>query len=170
MTAGDAVPWTDFASSAPELAVIAEERMLHTHLALMATNRRSGWPRVSPVEPYLVDDELVIGVMWQSRKALDLLADDRVTVHSPVNDWAGTEGDVKLYGHAIPITERERRLAVFHAIDEAHGNEWSDEDDPEYHMFAVRIVEAAYVRFLGEEYVVWRWRPGGEVEKRTLTQ
>jgi hypothetical protein len=42
-------------------------------------------------------------MMWQSRKALDLLGDPRCVVHSTVTDRAGTEGDVHLF--AVDITE-----------------------------------------------------------------
>ncbi len=39
-------------------------------------------------------------MMWQSRKAIDLLRDARLTVVTPRADKDGADGDVKLYGTA----------------------------------------------------------------------
>ncbi len=44
-----------------------------------------------------------------SRKALDLLRDPRLVVHSPTSDRAGTEGDFKLYGRAVDVPDPKRR-------------------------------------------------------------
>jgi hypothetical protein len=167
----DGLTWSAFAAQVPDLATLALARMVERHLAFMATNRRSGWPRMSPIEPYVVDGELMLGVMWQSQKARDLAADDRITLHSPVTDWGGTEGEVKLYGRAVPVQDKAQRLALFTAIDAAHHNEPSKEDDPEYHMYTIRITEAGYVRFSGgDPYEVWHWRVGQELTKQTLLQ
>ena len=48
------------------------------------------WPRISPVEPLIADGHLYLGMMWRSRKALDLLRDPRCTVHSTVSERNGT--------------------------------------------------------------------------------
>ena len=154
--------WDAFEAECPELAALARERMEPRHLCLVGTLRRDGSPRISPVEPYFVDGELMIGMMWRSRKALDLLRDPRLVVHSPVTDWNGGEGDVKLYGSAAPVEDRPRRLALFDAIDTAH--RWTIEpgepdDDPEYHMFAIDISSAGYTRFTEHAWESWSWRP-----------
>jgi hypothetical protein len=57
-------------------------------------------------------------MMWQSRKALDLLRDPRCVVHSTVTDRAGTEGDVKVYGRAVPVDITE--VGYFVAAGEGH--------------------------------------------------
>ena len=77
--------WEDFKQSAPILAALGEERFQRTGLVLIATLRKDGWPRISPVEPLIADGHLYLGMMWQSRKALDLLRDPRCTVHSVVS-------------------------------------------------------------------------------------
>ena len=64
------VTWGQFAERDPELAALGEGQLARTGLALVGTLRRDGWPRISPVEPFIVDGNLYLGMMWQSRKAL----------------------------------------------------------------------------------------------------
>ena len=49
---------------------------------MLGTLRADGSPRISPCEVDLVDGRLCFGMMWQSHKALDLLRDPRLAVHS----------------------------------------------------------------------------------------
>src|SRR5256885_13070983 len=44
---------------------------------------RSGAPRVNPCEAYVIDGHLLLNMMPRSLKALDLLRDPRVYVHTP---------------------------------------------------------------------------------------
>src|SRR5437764_11139431 len=101
--------WEEFAAAAPELAKLGAERFEQRGLSLVGTLRAGGTPRISLVEPTFVDGELMLGMMWQSRKARDLLRDPRLVVHSVVCDREGTEGDFKLYGRAVDVPEPERR-------------------------------------------------------------
>jgi hypothetical protein len=57
-----------------------------THVALLGTLRRDGSPRISPVEPYLWEGQLLIGAMAWSPKAADLRRDLRYVLHSAVID------------------------------------------------------------------------------------
>ncbi len=43
--------WTEFAQQDPELAALGEGQFERTGLVLVATLRKNGWPRISPVEP-----------------------------------------------------------------------------------------------------------------------
>jgi hypothetical protein len=161
------VNWRTFSDACPELASIARDRLEERHLCLVGTLRRDGWPRITPVEPYVVGDELMLGMMWRSRKAADLLRDPRIT------DWAATEGDVKLYGHAEDVRDTSRRVALYEAIDAAHG--WTrepdePEDDPEYHVFAVDILRAGYTRFHEETWESWSWDPDADPPLRRREQ
>ena len=81
--------WDEFAAVAPELAALGEERLKARELCLVGTLRRNGWPRITPVEPEFVDGELMLGMMWRSPKALDLLRDPRLVVHCVVSRASG---------------------------------------------------------------------------------
>src|SRR5215469_15092027 len=69
-------------------------------LVLVATIRGDGTPRISPVEPYVLDGVLWLSMLWRSRKAADLLRDPRVLVHSVVTGRDGGEGEFKIRGTA----------------------------------------------------------------------
>jgi hypothetical protein len=161
--------WNEFRSMCPELADIGQRRLEERHLCLIGTLRLDGWPRISPVEPYLVDGELIMGMMTGSWKAADLLRDPRLVVHSIVTRWEADEGDVKLYGTAEPVADPSLREALFRAMTEAHG--WPHRmhlaEDPAYHVFRVSIDRAAYVRFDGSSWQDWTWDPRSGLRKRS---
>ncbi len=71
--------WKELKRSDPGLAALGEERFERTGLVLIGTLRKNGWPRISPVEALIAGGHLYLGMMWQSRKALDLLRDPRCT-------------------------------------------------------------------------------------------
>src|SRR5205823_4990392 len=103
------VNWKVFAAAAPELSALGEELFERHGVALLGTLRRDGSPRISPCEAYIVDGELLLGMMWRSQKALDLLRDPRLVVHSAQCDREGSEGDFKLYGRVADVTDPDRR-------------------------------------------------------------
>ena len=87
--------WQEFAEQDPELAALGEERLNRHGLVMLATLRKNGWPRVSPVEPLFFNGQLYLGMTRRSRKALDLLRDPRCSVHNAVSDRHGGEGEFK---------------------------------------------------------------------------
>ncbi len=155
--------WQEFAATAPELAVIGEQCFVRTGLALVGTLRRDGWPRISPVEPYIVDGELMLGMMWRSRKALDLLRDPRVVVHSTTSNRQGTDGDFKLYGRAVNEADPKRRQGYADALEAKI--DWRPKEP--YHLFSVDIVSAAFVVF-GKERFGMRWTPNRGLHRWTI--
>ena len=150
--------WDEFAERCPELARLGEERLRSRELCLVGTLRRNGYPRISPVEPEFVDGELMLGMMWRSPKARDLLRDPRCVVHSVVSDREGTEGDFKLYGRAVDVQEPDRRTRYREAVKARL--DWAP-DEPNYHLFAIDVESAGFVIFGGERYgLAWDPRSG----------
>jgi hypothetical protein len=152
--------WSSFADEAPELARLGQERFDAVGLVLVGSIRRDGSPRISPVEPLITDGELYLGMMWQSKKALDLLRDPRCVVHSVVSKPDASEGELKLWGRARDVAdprERERCAdAYFTKIN------WRPSEP--YHLFAVDIESVSWIKSSGEEQLVIRWRPGRAAE------
>jgi len=155
--------WAQFAEAAPELARWGRERFKSTGLALVGTVRRDGLPRISPVEPLIVDGHLYLGMMWRSRKALDLLRDPRCLVQTVVcnrNDPAET---LTLRGRAAGVQDSaaiERYCrALYEAID------WRP--DGQFHLFALEIESAAFIKYLenGDQQLI-EWQPGSPVQER----
>jgi hypothetical protein len=149
------VRWDAFAEAAPELAKLGEDRLRARELCLLGTLRRNGFPRISPVEPEFVDGELMLGMMWRSPKALDLLRDPRCVVHSVVSDRMGTEGDFKLYARAREVADPEQRSAYRASIKARI--DW-EPAEPRYHLFALDVEAAGFVVF-GEERYGLAWDP-----------
>ena len=147
--------WRDFAAACPELAALGEERFRGRDVMLLGTLRRNGWPRITPVELDFVDGELLVGMMWRSPKALDLLRDPRYVAHSVVTNRSGEEGDFKLYGRARTIDEPDRRAAYRAAIKARI--DW-EPAEPNYHLFALDVDSAGFVIF-GEERYSLAWDP-----------
>jgi hypothetical protein len=156
--------WDDFAASVPELAALGEERLRAKELCLVGTLRKNGWPRISPVEPEFVDGELMLGMMWRSPKALDLLRDPRLVVHSVVSERTGKEGDFKLYGRVVDVQDPDRRAAYRAAIKARI--DW-EPPEPNYHLFAIDIDSAGFVTFDEPRYGL-AWDPDGGLRRWTI--
>ena len=122
---------------------------------MLGTLRADGSPRISPCELDFAAGDLVLGMMWRSRKALDLLRDPRCVLHSCTTDRMGTEGDAKISGRALdlrdPTARQSYRDAVKARID------WAPEE-PRFHAFAIDVTSAAFITF-AEPKVVLSWDP-----------
>ncbi len=122
----------------------------HKHKTL-ATLRKDGSPRLSGIEATFADGELWLGMMPRSLKALDLLRDPRLALHSATVDTELTQGDAKLSGRAIEVTDPAAWQSVV-------------EDGPpsdDSHLFRVDITEVSLVR-IGDppdHLVVESWTP-----------
>ncbi len=151
--------WQEFRENAPLLAALGEERFERTGLVLLATLRKSGWPRVSPVEFVITDGKLYLGMMWRSRKALDLLRDPRCSLHNTVSDRNGTEGEFKLYGRAIEVTDLAERRRYSEALYAKIG---FMPVEPEYHLFSIDIESASFAALENGEWRREIWRSQDE--------
>lgn len=149
--------WETFQAAAPEIALPAEERFTRTRVALLGTLRRDGSPRISPIEPIIAHGHLLLGMMWHSLKALDLLRDPRCTLHSAVTSVEGTDGECKLHGRALEaqeaeLRERQRRALVEH---------WGASAPASFHIFSLEIESAAFIAYDSDagQMLVKRWNP-----------
>ena len=141
--------WQEFAQQDPELAALGQERLDRHGLVTVATLRKNGWPRISPVEPLFFNRQLYLGMLWRSQKALDLLRDPRCCVHNAVSDRMATDGEFKVYGRALDITNPEERQEYLKALFQKNG------DQPvghEFHCFAIDIKSAAANTLVDEEF------------------
>jgi hypothetical protein len=158
--------WREFKREAPPLARAAERLMKKTGVILLGTVRRDGSPRISPVEPFIVDGELMLGMMWRSLKALDLLRDPRCTVHNAVADRMARHGEFKLHGRARNVSNRRVRRHYCEVLRKKIG--WAP-DEPNYHLFAVDIRSAGLFANQKDARLVHRWRAGGRVVRYRQT-
>ena len=149
------MPWQDFNRAAPDLAARGEEIFERAGMVLLGSLRRDGFPRISPVELLLHDGHLYLGMMWRSRKALDLLRDSRCTLHSATSNRDGSQGDFKVFGRAVEIVDPELRRRYGEALYLKIG---MNPEGSEYHLFSIDVESAALVEFKDEKmtHKVWK--------------
>ncbi|HTO52451.1 MAG TPA: hypothetical protein VMR50_03610 [Myxococcota bacterium] len=136
--------WDEFASQAPELAQLGFERIERSGMVLLGTLRPNGFPRISPCEVIFCDGEAMLGMMWRSPKALDLLRDARCVLHSTVSKTDGSEGDFKLYGRAVDVRDLAVRKRYCEALFAKTG--WQP-SEPEFHLFVIDAQAAGFSRY-----------------------
>ena len=134
--------WRDLEAGAPDLAREGRARLARTKVAMLGTIREDGSPRISPVQPYLIAGELVVGVM-PSPKLEDLRRDPRCVLHSSVSDLDGSEGEFKVHGRA-EATGDPRFL-------EAAGTWWAGRSPDQVGVFAFAIDEAILITWTADQ-------------------
>ncbi len=149
--------WEEFKANAPALAALGEERFERTGLVLLGTLRSDGWPRISPAEFLIAHGHLYLGMMWRSRKALDLLRDSRYSLHNAVSDKSGMEGEFKIYGRAVEVTDLDIRRRYSAALYDKIG---FMPQEPEYHLFSINIESSSFAIIEDGEWrrEIWRHR------------
>jgi len=154
--------WRDFEAAAPDIADFVRAQLEQTRVAVLGTLRKDGAPRISMIEPSILDGDLYLGMMWQSRKALDLRRDPRLALHNAICTTTGEEGEFSLGGRAVEITDAETRSRYVEAVSERIS--WQE---PHFHLFLVDIESAALISYEGgEEQSVKVWPQGIEVRRR----
>lgn len=148
--------WAEFRDACPEIAELAESRFRQDELVILGTIRPHGSPRLSPCEVDFAEGELLLGMMWQSRKALDLLRDPRITVHSVPSDRMNPGGDVKLYG--VAVDRRDPGLRVAFRAEIRRRIDWAP-DEPDYHLFSLDVRRAGFISFGEHNDRAMTWDP-----------
>ena len=157
--------WSELESRQPKLAELGRRRLVEPGVVLVATIRRDGTPRLSPVEPYLMDGDLWLSMLWQSTKARDLAHDPRLLVHNIVTSRDGREGEFKVRGRAVETDDPSVQRRYAEAVAESLG--WSPEPG-RFHLFAVDVDDITVIRYddaTGDQYVA-RWPAGREFVRR----
>lgn len=150
--------WRDVEDAIPELAAAVRAAFdAHRHKVL-ATLRADGSPRLSGNEASFRDGELWLGMMPQSRKALDLRRDARLELHSAPVDVELKHGDARIAGRAVEETDP----GVIAAFAAASGEEHDGMEPPEpFHLFRVDIGEIVFIRIgdPADHLVIESWSP-----------
>jgi hypothetical protein len=155
MAAAPELPgWRDVELGAPEIAQLGMARLNSAHVALLGALRRDGSPRISPIEPCIVEGQLLIGAMAWSAKAGDLRRDPRYVLHSAVTGPDSGEGELKLSGAAVQASHHQRSSA------QAWWSAWPPDTAV---VFCLGIEQAVFVEWdTGHGLMtVHRWSPRG---------
>lgn len=160
--------WTQFAALQPKLASLGQQKLLDRGVVLVGTIRTDGTPRISPVEPFLLDGDLWLSMMWGSTKAADVHRDPRILVHSIVSGRDGGDGEFKIRGRARPEDDHGIQSRYAAAVRDALG--W-DPVPGRFHLFAVDIDQVSYLQYddaTGDQHAAL-WPPAREFVRRGTT-
>ena len=157
--------WAEMEQRQPNLAAIGRQRLIDPGVLLIATIRRDGTPRLSPVEPFIMAGHLFLSMLWQSRKAADLMRDPRILVHSIVTNRDGGDGEFKVRGTVQ--AEDDRLVQRRYAASVAASLGWQPEPG-RFHLFSIDIEDVVYLWYddnTGDQYLA-AWPPGRESVRR----
>jgi hypothetical protein len=155
--------WRDMELGAPEIARLGMARLNAARIAVLGTLHRDGSPRISPIEPYIVNGCLLVGAMTWSGKAADLRRDPRYVLHSIVTGPDSGEGELKLRGLAAEASPGLR--------GEAADAWWAAQPPDKAIVFLLGIKQALFVVWDIQHAVmmVHQWSPQGGYSHTTRT-
>lgn len=152
--------WSELEVAAPQIARLGKQRLVAARVALLGTLRKDGSPRISPVEPYFSDDELIFGAMSWTLKARDLRRDPRCVLHSAISQVDSGEGELKLYGRATEADE--------HVVTSCEDAWWRTRPDAAV-VFAFDIDQATFIGWdlVQGAVTIRRWSPRSGYSERS---
>lgn len=145
--------------AAPHISAVFSRRHAATgKLCLLATLRSDGFPRISPIEPRVFEDELWLVGMPGTTKFRDLGRDPRFCLHTATVDTQVSDGDAKLWGTVRDVRDPalHQRFAedVFADIGlDLRGQEFDQ-------FFAADIGSASSVEIVDGHMDVTIWKLG----------
>ncbi|MGQ4599968.1 pyridoxamine 5'-phosphate oxidase family protein [Nocardia sp. R6R-6] len=150
--------WSRFTEEAPHVAEIFLRRHRAAgNLCMLGTLRSDGYPRISPVEPRIFEDYLVIVGMPGTTKFRDLARDPRFCLHTATVDTNVGDGDAKLFGTVVDLSDRDlhARFAQ-HLFDESEFDIRGQEFD---HFYVADLTGASTVELIDNRLDITIWKP-----------
>jgi hypothetical protein len=150
-------PWRDVEGATPDLARRVRARFEAHGLALVATIRPDGGPRINGLEPLFADGELWMGMMPASLKGRDLQRDARFALHSATVDKGVTDGDARISGTAVPVADEAGKARFRDAFEAATGTQLPPGP---MELFRADVTELVLVWPNVDHLVIESWREG----------
>jgi hypothetical protein len=153
------VTWSEFAEQAPRIAEVFVRRHRATgNLCLLATLRSDGYPRVSPIEPRIVEGQLVVVGMPGTTKFRDLGRDPRFCLHTATVDPQVGDGDAKLWAVAVSLPDRDLHQRFAANLFEETGMDLRGQVfDP---FYVADITGASSIAIDEGQLAITIWKPG----------
>ncbi len=151
--------WTELTEHAPRISTIFTRRHAATgHLCMLATLRKDGFPRISPIEPKVFEGQLLLIGMPNTTKFHDLARDPRFCLHTATVDTHVGDGDAKLWGvvHDLPDRDMHQRFAADLFAQTGFDLRGQEFD----HFYAADITGASTVEVADGHMDVTIWKPG----------
>lgn len=144
--------WGEVTAAAQELAAKVQARFEAHGLALLATLRKDGAPRITAIETLFGEGELWLGMMPGSLKAKDLLRDPRLALHGATTDKMVKAGDAKVSGTAVLVEDE----ATFERYRKASGG-GQGHSLGSFHLFRVDVKEMSHLAPAGDHLDIESW-------------
>jgi hypothetical protein len=146
--------WAQFQAEVPEFAAVVEARFTAHKFLTMATVKADGAPRISGTEIVITGGELWVAGMTGAKRWADLRREPRVAIHAAPGNPDAWEGDAKVGGRAVEVTDEAGR-AVF-------AGELPEGAPGEFELFRIDLTEATSVRLEDPPValIVETWTPG----------
>jgi hypothetical protein len=151
--------WREFTEGAPRIAATFTRRHAATgNLCMLATLRSDGFPRISPMEPRIFEDHLLLVGMPGTTKFRDLDRDPRFSLHTATVDPYVGDGDAKLWGVVVDIQDKELHQRFATALFEETGMDLRGRDFGRF--YAADVAGASAVELNDGHLDIVIWKPG----------
>ncbi|WP_370616925.1 pyridoxamine 5'-phosphate oxidase family protein [Mumia qirimensis] len=153
------VTWAGLQDEAPRIAEVFARRHAATgNLCMLATLRSDGFPRISPMEPTLFEDHLVLVGMPGTTKFRDLARDPRFCLHTATTDPYVGEGDAKLWGEARNLQAPDLHARFAADLFERSGMDLRGQVfDP---FYVADLTGASSIALVDDQLEITIWKPG----------
>lgn len=146
--------WAELQTAHPAFAAELESSLTRHSHCVLGTIRADGTPRLSGIEAWFWQGDLMLGMMPASSKARDLDRNASFELHSAPLDKALRDPDARIWGRAHRVTDADEIAAFAASLPHA------DSGPVEMDLFRCRLTGAALTSVEGERLVVRSWRPG----------
>lgn len=156
--------YAEFEAAAPTIAVPIREKLEATGLTFLATVRKDGSPRISPVEVQFLDGNLYFGSMPGAQKARDLDRDPRCALITPLADKKDVGGEGKLFAESRLLTDVAEAERVLRSS--AEDNDIDPESLLGSPVYEVLIKGAAWQYLENDAWTTRSWQEGHPARTR----
>ncbi len=151
--------WGEFVEAAPLIAAIfARRHQAAGKLCMLATLRSDGFPRISPMEPTIFDDQLLLMGMPDTTKFRDLDRDPRFCLHTATTDPEVANGDAKLWGVVIDVQDKALHQRFAEMLFDETGMDLRGQEFGRF--YAADLTGASSVEVGDGHLDVTIWKPG----------
>jgi hypothetical protein len=162
------VTWSAFAGEAPSIAEIFVRRHDATgNLCMLATLRSDGYPRISPMEPTIFGDHLVLVGMPNTTKFRDLDRDPRFCLHTATVDPYVSEGDAKLWGEVTNLQDADMHQHFANDLFENTGMDLRGQVFDPFYVADLTSASAIVIEDSQLKITIWKPGEGERVERKT---
>lgn len=151
--------WQEFTEGAPRIATIFTRRHVAAgNLCMLATLRSDGFPRISPMEPRVFEDQLWLVGLPATTKFKDLRRNPRFCLHTATIDTRVKDGDAKLWGVVHDVQDKTLHQRFASALFEETGFDLRGQQFDDF--YAADVSGASAVQVLGDHLDITVWKLG----------